>query len=71
MVENRQPECSVTWTQCSLAFYFVGCAHAHSYNQYCTQGLRGPQKWESLEKKSVSEGNFIRGKTVKEELSPG
>ena len=41
MVENRQPEWSVTWTQCSLAFLICTMWHAHSYNLYGAQGLRG------------------------------
>ena len=49
-----------------LHIYFVRCALAHSYNLYCAQGL--PQG-SSLENKSVSGGSFIRGKSVKEELS--
>ena len=42
------------------------CAHVHSYNMYCAQGL---PRWSSLKKKSVSGGSFIRGKSVKEELN--
>ena len=64
MVENRQPEWSVTWTQCYLTFLI--CAHAHSYNLYGAQGLL---QGSSLKKKSVSGGSFIRGKSVKEELN--
>ena len=63
VVENRQPVWSVTWTQCSLAFLFVRCAHAHSYNLYCAQGLH---QGSPIKKTSVSGGSFIRG--VKEEL---
>ena len=36
-LKNRQPEWSLTWTQRSLAFLI--CAHAHSYNLCCAQGL--------------------------------
>ena len=38
----------------------------HSYDLYCAQGL--PQG-SSLKKKSDSRGSFIRGKSVKEEVS--
>ena len=41
------------------------CAHAHSYNLYCAQGLLQG----SLKNKSVYRG--IRGKSVKEELKGG
>ena len=44
------------------------CAHAHGYNLYCAQGL--PQGF-SFKKKSVSGVGFIRGESVKEELSAG
>ena len=40
--------------------------HAHSYNLYCTQGATSGVL---LKKKSISGGSFIRGKSVKEELS--
>ena len=66
MVENRQPEWSVTWTQCSLEFSICPMWHAHSYKLYGAQGLLGGS---SFKKKSVSVGSFIRGKSVKKELS--
>ena len=66
MVENRQPEWSVAWTQCSLAFLICTMWHAHSYNLYGAQGQLGGS---SFKKKSVSGGSFVRGKSVKEELN--
>ena len=42
------------------------CAHAHSYDLYCAQGL--PYGF-SLKNKAVSESSFISGKAVKEELN--
>ena len=65
MVENRQPEWSVTWTQCSLAFLTCAmCACAQLYSVLCPGATSGVL----LKKKSVSGGSFIRGKSVKEEL---
>ena len=42
---------SVTWTQCSLTFLTVQCAHAHSYNLYCVQWL--PQGSSTSTKLSI------------------
>ena len=47
-----------------LHLYFVRCAHAHIYNQFCAQGL--PQG-SSLKNKSVFGGSFIRVELVKED----
>ena len=58
VVENRRPEWSVTWTQCSLAFLICAMLECPSLPQ-----------GSSLKKKSVSGGSFIRGKSVKKYLS--
>ena len=50
----------------AMLSFNLRCAHAQSYDLYCAQGL---VQGSSLEKKLVSGGSFIRGKSVKEDLT--
>ena len=65
VVVNRQPEWSVTWTWCSLAFLI--CAMCACYNLYCAQGL--PQG--ILLKKEVGfSGYFYQGAVGRGRVNP-
>ena len=65
MVEYRQPEWSVAWTQCSFAFLIcVMCACASLW-PVC---ILGATSGVFHKKKSVSGGSFIGWKSVKEEI---